>query len=757
MAQIVKDRVRDTWTGTGTGAMTVSGTAPTGHIPFSSVCAVSDTVRVIVHNQAVPSEWEVSNATYSASNQLTRTTIEASSNAGAAVNFSAGTKDVVHCITAASLASGGGGTPGGSTLQLQYNNAGAFAGMAGSSWDDTNRALTIGGATVTAIEPILDLSQTWNNAAVAFRAFKLNVIGTVGTTYLDNVSSLFTLSYNSVEKVNVFLENGEASVQAFQFKASGSVLIGNGEVGMYNAAFRLGTSGSLIFTNGGSFVDTADIFVTRDAAGILAQRNGANAQTLRVYNTYTGSGDYERGVFDWTTASDTLTIGAQALGSGTLRALNLVGSVLTFNGSAISGGGGLTNFASDGTTLSGSGQTVTTSKPVLDLTQTWNAGAVAFTGIKLNITNTASAAATSKLLDLQIGGASVFSVYKNTVASDDATMLFGAATLRSSGGNFIVGASGIYDSAQTAAFGGGLTNGGLTDGGFHLRSTSGLGWSNSAQWYGTKDIMLYRDAAGILAQRNGTNAQTFRVYNTYTNSTNYERGVFSWDFIANNLTIGVQAAGTGTNRSLFFLGQFATFYTDTTLAARATVHVASIGANGVGYLDATRGGAAGPYAVHRFLDDNGLLPSAYFNWGGQARVTSDFSKTSSVTLSDVTGLSVQVAAGRTYSFEAKLFVTDAAAGGVQAAIAGTATATAIQYAGYTVADNAIKGLTNATALGVAVASTLTTITAGIMVQIFGTVTVNAAGTLTVQMAQNTSNATATVAKRGSYFIVHDMP
>ncbi len=64
--------------------------------------------------------------------------------------------------------SGGGGTPGGSDLQVQYNNAGAFGGMAGTSWDNTNRSLTMTGATITASHPILELSQTWNNAATTF-------------------------------------------------------------------------------------------------------------------------------------------------------------------------------------------------------------------------------------------------------------------------------------------------------------------------------------------------------------------------------------------------------------------------------------------------------------------------------------------------------------------------------------------------------------------------------------------------------------
>ena len=55
------------------------------------------------------------------------------------------------------------------------------------------------------------------------------------------------------------------------------------------------------------------------------------------------------------------------------------------------------------------GATQTASTPVINATQTWNNAGVAFAGIKLNVTNTASAAA-SKLLDIQVGGASTLSV-----------------------------------------------------------------------------------------------------------------------------------------------------------------------------------------------------------------------------------------------------------------------------------------------------------------------------------------------------------
>ena len=67
------------------------------------------------------------------------------------------------------------------------------------------------------------------------------------------------------------------------------------------------------------------------------------------------------------------------------------------------------------TTLLGStsltGDTLTADAPVLNLSQTWNNGAVTFTGIKYNTTNTNSAAA-SLLLDLQVGAVSKFKVDK---------------------------------------------------------------------------------------------------------------------------------------------------------------------------------------------------------------------------------------------------------------------------------------------------------------------------------------------------------
>jgi hypothetical protein len=66
------------------------------------------------------------------------------------------------------------------------------------------------------------------------------------------------------------------------------------------------------------------------------------------------------------------------------------------------------------------------------------------------------------------------------------------------------------------------------------------------------DTCLVRDAANTLAQRNGTTAQVFNLYNTYTNSTNYERVTLNWSSTANALTFGTEMNGTGLGRGILF-------------------------------------------------------------------------------------------------------------------------------------------------------------------------------------------------------------
>jgi len=91
MALVLADRVKESSTTTGTGTFTLDG-AVTGYQTFSSAIGNGNTCYYTIASQTL-NEWEVGIGTVGASS-LARTTILSSSNAGSAVTFSAGTKDV---------------------------------------------------------------------------------------------------------------------------------------------------------------------------------------------------------------------------------------------------------------------------------------------------------------------------------------------------------------------------------------------------------------------------------------------------------------------------------------------------------------------------------------------------------------------------------------------------------------------------------------------------------------------------------------
>ena len=92
MALVLKDRVKETTSTTGTGTVTLLG-ASTGFQSFSTIGNANTTYYTIAGQGT--SEWEVGIGTYTSSGTtLSRTTVLSSSNSGSLVNFSAGTKDV---------------------------------------------------------------------------------------------------------------------------------------------------------------------------------------------------------------------------------------------------------------------------------------------------------------------------------------------------------------------------------------------------------------------------------------------------------------------------------------------------------------------------------------------------------------------------------------------------------------------------------------------------------------------------------------
>lgn len=120
MALVVKDRVQETSTTTGTGTFTLAG-AVTGFQSFSVIGNGNTTYYAIVGG----SEWEVGIGTYTSSGTtLSRDTILESSNSGSAVNFSAGTKNVFVTYPA--------------EQSVYFNSSSKVAVTGGAIWENTN-------------------------------------------------------------------------------------------------------------------------------------------------------------------------------------------------------------------------------------------------------------------------------------------------------------------------------------------------------------------------------------------------------------------------------------------------------------------------------------------------------------------------------------------------------------------------------------------------------------------------------------------
>ena len=104
MAFIIKDRVKESTTSTGTGAITLSGAAATFDTFQSYMTNGDTTYYAIVHTTSGVDEWEVGLGTWNTGNTLTRTTVLAGSNGTSAQDFAAGNKDVFMTYPAAHAA-----------------------------------------------------------------------------------------------------------------------------------------------------------------------------------------------------------------------------------------------------------------------------------------------------------------------------------------------------------------------------------------------------------------------------------------------------------------------------------------------------------------------------------------------------------------------------------------------------------------------------------------------------------------------------
>lgn len=209
--------------------------------------------------------------------------------------------------------SGGGATPGGSNGQVQFNDGGAFNGDAGLAFDKTAGKLTVGGKTVATSQPVLDLSQTWNNAGITFTGIKFNVTdeaSAAGSLLLDlDVGGVSRFSVDKLGGVTInshlqMLGSSKIYGPSFSINVGGTTAGSNGwitlasssvvRVAINSAGVAVGNDKAIGWSSSSAASTATGLSLSRDADNILAQRNGAAAQTSRIYGTYTDVSNYRR-------------------------------------------------------------------------------------------------------------------------------------------------------------------------------------------------------------------------------------------------------------------------------------------------------------------------------------------------------------------------------------------------------------------------------------------------------------------------------
>ncbi len=167
---------------TGTG-VAVFGTSPAFTTNFTLANSASPTTSTVAQTAFDTDAWAASRGAVQVYDGTANTFLVGALASDTPTNGQVPTWNTGGTITWETPS--GGGTPGGSDTQVQFNNAGAFGGDAGLTYNLTTNVLTNTGGqfvgtsgTVTASTPIYAGSQTWNNAGVNFLGFVLDYTNT---------------------------------------------------------------------------------------------------------------------------------------------------------------------------------------------------------------------------------------------------------------------------------------------------------------------------------------------------------------------------------------------------------------------------------------------------------------------------------------------------------------------------------------------------------------------------------------------------
>ena len=319
------------------------------------------------------------------------------------------------------------------------------------------------------LEPVGTTPGTWSNSGTGFGVnapagfagnlldLRLNALPRVAGSYRGDFW-LFGNCFNNFETGwNLQVgSNASSSTTLLMGEVSALGVFGNGRFRLTPNGITLHNGGYYAWNPGGIDANTApDLTLFRDAANTLAQRNGTNAQSYRLYNTYTSSTSFERLNLAWASATasgtastisgTTLTVG------GTVTGTFALGQTLT--GTGVTAG---TTIIAFGTGTGGAGTyTVSTSQTVASTTITGTTNAIRIG------TEKGSGGGTARPFELQTDGVSRW--YVDT-----------------SGGTILNAASG-YTGNLLSLLAAGISQAQITaTGGITSSSTGGVGYSTGA-------------------------------------------------------------------------------------------------------------------------------------------------------------------------------------------------------------------------------------------------------------------------------------
>lgn len=338
---------------------------------------------------------------------------------------------------------GGGGTIASTTSPLKGDGSG---GAVAASTTGTGAVVLAGAPTLTGspsfgttstsqIQDGNTYSVLWttSNTPLYFGANGVTAFNLNSARTLLDISSVATTSVKALNAYSDVIYDPTASTGA----SSWSIRAGAGDLGttkLVKGFLNDGTTEKWSITR-----DGAAAFTTLNKLTVTAPATGstltiADGKTLTASNSLTFTGT-DGNSFAFPSGSDTVvTLGAtQTLAAKTLTTPTIASFTnATHNHQNAAGGGSLDGAAiGSGTVVdarlpqaistTASPQfvaetltqgTITSATPNISGTVTWNASGVTFTGWKLNVTSTASAAA-SLLADLQIGGSTKWNVQKD--------------------------------------------------------------------------------------------------------------------------------------------------------------------------------------------------------------------------------------------------------------------------------------------------------------------------------------------------------